>query len=96
MCDCTKNILPKIERNKILNELFSKKVIFAPYTIIDIIKDFLTGNLIKVSKSIQDVRLEICSECEYRAFKSHCSKSGCLLSLKVQFLRSVCPMGKWS
>jgi uncharacterized paraquat-inducible protein A len=71
------------------------------YNFLDVAKDALTGNLHMADAEKQEKRLSICRECEYLE-KSHldkaagtCKQCGCLMTMKVKFNNSACPLGKW-
>lgn len=50
-----------------------------------------------VSKEIAKKRFEICKSCDkFKSLLSRCGECGCLMTMKVKFSSSSCPLNKWS
>lgn len=65
------------------------------YSLKDIALDYL-NNKIEYSDNVKaNERLEICNKCPYKSSLGVCKKCGCLLSAKVKYEKSHCPIGKW-
>jgi hypothetical protein len=48
------------------------------------------------SELVQDQRRSICAGCSnYTAAEDSCSECSCLITRKVFYLHSECPIGKW-
>ena len=41
-------------------------------------------------------RMDTCNNCEHKTIINTCAVCKCILPLKVKFLFSECPKGKWS
>lgn len=66
------------------------------YNIFDVAKDVLTGNAEYADKQLQEERERICQQCEIRnELLNMCTACGCFIHLKVKFVKSECPVGKW-
>lgn len=46
------------------------------------------------TKDVIETRREICATCEF-AKLGICTKCGCVLKMKTQFVAAKCPIGKW-
>ena len=47
------------------------------------------------SERVSQDRINICNTCEYKTKINTCSVCKCILPLKVKFMFSDCPKGKW-
>ncbi|HDQ15208.1 MAG TPA: hypothetical protein ENN41_10390 [Sediminispirochaeta sp.] len=66
------------------------------YTIFNVIWDHLTGHVHMVDWEKRASRYAICEECEhFFPVTKQCLKCGCFLKLKVKYVDSSCPVGKW-
>lgn len=66
------------------------------YTIINVIKDAVTGKLQFASKDIARERLFVCKNCEaYDMFWKQCTVCGCFMPIKTKLANSDCPMNLW-
>lgn len=55
----------------------------------------MTNDINKI-KEIRNTRLEICNSCEFFVKDTTaCKRCGCIMSLKVNFVETKCPIGKW-
>ena len=71
--------------------------LFTSYNIINVIYDFLTGNLIKVSNEIIQKRINHCRSCKHLFMPTlQCKKCGCFISKKVKYAKSSCPVDTWA
>lgn len=67
-----------------------------PYTIIDVLKDLVTGKLKFAARSVREDRQTLCDDCEVRDVKKNvCTACGCWLPAKVRLAKSKCPMELW-
>ena len=64
------------------------------YSILDVIKDTLTGNAKYSEEDIVQKRLQVCNTCPNQ-IAGACSKCGCIIKLKVKYEESSCPINKW-
>lgn len=66
------------------------------YSIFDVIKDTLSGN-VKISPAeLSKRRIEICNVCpENNKVFNVCQKCGCHIPNKVKYEQSTCPLNKW-
>lgn len=58
----------------------------------------VTNGMRRVTPEEQEVRLSICSTCEYystRGIGPMCKDCGCVLSVKSSWSTENCPKGKW-
>lgn len=68
----------------------------AAYSIFDVIKDTVKGNVEKSSQQIISERIALCNVCpELKPTMRICSKCGCQVDGKVRYNKSQCPIGKW-
>ena len=66
------------------------------YNIVDVVKDFLTGNLKFADDDVVAHRLSICEPCEARnTTLNTCSVCSCYLPAKTKLVEATCPMEKW-
>ncbi|MEM2159412.1 MAG: DUF6171 family protein [Candidatus Nitrosotenuis sp.] len=66
------------------------------YSIIDVIKDELTGNAEYVSAQIKKERLYVCSSCsDFRKLSRQCGICGCFVDTKAKYEKSECPKNRW-
>jgi hypothetical protein len=66
------------------------------YTILNVIKDLVTGNLNLANKELANERTSICSQCDVRNKQLNiCTLCGCYIKAKVKLTKSNCPMGLW-
>lgn len=47
------------------------------------------------STELKSQRLNICNRCEYKTTDNSCSQCSCLLTNRVSYTDSFCPMEKW-
>jgi hypothetical protein len=59
-----------------------------------IIKNAVEGNKSLVDDDIRDKRWFTCQGCP-RLQNDRCLECGCFMKIKVAFVTSVCPLGKW-
>ena len=66
------------------------------YSIFDVLKDVVKGELNVVNKDVSQQRIEICEICpELVPMIKVCGKCGCLTTAKVKVKEATCPLGKW-
>lgn len=66
------------------------------YSIIDVAKDLITGNLKMADADTVHKRRQTCDACEARnATIDVCTVCGCPLVLKIKLQESTCPMELW-
>ena len=66
------------------------------YTIIDVLKDLVTGKLTFTTRSVKEDRQALCTVCEVRdEARNICTACGCWLPAKVRLAKSSCPMELW-
>lgn len=67
------------------------------YTIVDVIKDTLSGTIEYVSNEVQYSRIAVCKTCINRLTNivDTCKLCGCVIVVKVKYLKSACPINKW-
>lgn len=66
------------------------------YSIFDVIKDSVKGNLKISPTDLAEKRIAICNICpELVPTLMVCGKCGCLTTAKVKVELASCPMGKW-
>lgn len=65
------------------------------YTIVDVLKDAVSGNLEFVDDTIAKQRAAICDGCDIRLSRI-CTACGCFIDAKVKLTKSECPLDKWS
>lgn len=54
------------------------------------------GKGVLVGENISTLRIEECERCEYYDKKqTRCKKCGCYMKVKVKFINTQCPIGKW-
>lgn len=67
-----------------------------PYSIFDVVKDTVQGNVSKSETSLISERISICNICpELKKPLRICTKCGCQTDMKVRYKQSTCPLGKW-
>lgn len=59
-----------------------------------IVSNALSGNKTLVEQNIRDSRWSTCNDCE-RLQADRCLECGCYMKVKVAFITSECPLGKW-
>lgn len=59
-----------------------------------IVKNAVSGNKTLVEQDVRDSRWSICNGCE-RLQGDRCLECGCFMKVKVAFITSECPLGKW-
>lgn len=59
-----------------------------------IVKNALEGNASIASDELREHRWSTCKSCEFLS-NDRCSKCGCFMKVKVAFITSKCPVGKW-
>lgn len=64
------------------------------YTIINVIRDLITGKIKFATRSTVKKRSNVCSVCEVRN-SGVCTACGCIIALKVRLHESQCPMELW-
>ena len=64
------------------------------YSILDVIKDTLTGNAKYTEETMAQKRLQVCNTCPNQVAGA-CIKCGCIVKLKVKYEESSCPINKW-
>lgn len=73
-----------------------KDLIMSEYTIVNVVKDALTGNLKFVSKQTSSYRMFICQGCPaYNPKWKKCTVCGCFMPLKTKLVKASCPMENW-
>ncbi len=66
------------------------------YSIFDVIKDTVKGNVQKTESTLIAERIAICNICpELKPTFRICSKCGCQADAKVKYKQATCPIGKW-
>lgn len=66
------------------------------YSIIDVVKDELTGNAEYVNKEERLRRLNICQTCSHLTkVTRQCSLCGCFVDMKTRYAKAECGDGKW-
>lgn len=60
----------------------------------NIIKNAVTGNRTLVEDTVRETRWETCQLCP-RLQDNRCLECGCFMKVKVAFVTSKCPLGKW-
>ena len=71
------------------------------YTVADVIKDAVTGELVTTQLNIRERRMLICNQCpRIKKSKLHenldaCKECGCLLRAKTSLAKASCPLDKW-
>jgi hypothetical protein len=54
------------------------------------------GKGILVPEEVSKLRLEECGRCDYYdKQQNRCKKCGCYMKVKVKFVNTSCPVGKW-
>ena len=62
----------------------------------DVIQSMVRGDHVFTTTEIREDRQKICEGCERRdAMNNTCLECGCLLTMKIAFAASECPIGKW-
>lgn len=77
-------------------------------SVINVVKDAITGKPVAASQSVVNQRLATCVQCEYfdRYYSGmpagvaviladKCMKCGCKVKLKASVVNQQCPLGKW-
>lgn len=64
------------------------------YSIINVIKDALTGKLRLAPSEVVTDRKSICAVCEAQQ-AGICTACGCVIKFKVRVAKSECPMDLW-
>lgn len=59
-----------------------------------IVKNAVEGNPSIADDTTREQRWSTCQSCEFLA-NDRCSKCGCFMKVKVAFITSKCPVGKW-
>ena len=54
----------------------------------------IKNNLIH-DENVLKMRWDICLGCEFFKDSGRCSKCGCFMKVKTQFIHASCPVGKW-
>jgi len=73
-------------------KIMSKK----SYSIFDVIKDTVKGNVQKSDATIISDRIAVCNICpELKKPLRICGKCGCQVDAKVKYKLANCPIGKW-
>ena len=66
------------------------------YSINNLIKDGLTGNINIVSKEVKKFRIETCESCDsFSKLTRQCKICLCFCDFKSKFVESECPLEKW-
>lgn len=60
-----------------------------------IVSNAVQGNKSLVDDDIRENRLSICRTCPKFTPEERCTECGCFMKVKVAFVTSKCPMGKW-
>lgn len=60
-----------------------------------IVSSALQGNKTLVEDEIREHRISICRVCPKFTPEERCTECGCFMKVKVAFVTSVCPIGKW-
>lgn len=77
--------------NKLIGDIMTKS-----YSILDVVKDTVKGNVQKSDATLIGERIQMCSECpELKKPLRICGKCGCQVDAKVRYRQSSCPLGKW-
>lgn len=61
----------------------------------EIIKNAAQGNSTLVSDEIREHRFSLCKGCPKFTPQERCTECGCFMKVKVAFVTSKCPLGKW-
>jgi hypothetical protein len=59
-----------------------------------IVKNAVQGNATIVSDEVRESRWSTCQACPFLS-ENRCTKCGCFMKVKVAFVTSQCPEGKW-
>lgn len=59
-----------------------------------IVKNAIEGNKNLVDDDVRESRWSICQQCP-RLQNDRCLECGCFMKVKVAFVTSICPIGKW-
>jgi hypothetical protein len=66
------------------------------YSIFDIVKDTVSGNVQKTDTDQRQRRIDICNICpERNSVLNICKKCGCYIPNKTSYALATCPIGKW-
>lgn len=66
------------------------------YSIIDVVKDELTGKAEYVTKEEKLRRLSICQKCDHLTkVTRQCSLCGCFVDAKTKYAKAECDAQKW-
>lgn len=66
------------------------------YSIFDVIKDTVKGNVEKSTSDTISSRISICNICpDLKRPLRICGNCGCVIDAKVRYEKSSCPLGKW-
>jgi hypothetical protein len=65
------------------------------YGILDVAKDFATGNLQTAPAALRQSRLDLCNVCPDLSPVRVCKKCGCFVDAKTALIQTKCPVGKW-
>ena len=86
-CNCKESISVNTENKNV----YKKKT----YSILDIIKDYIFGNLVYIDLVGKSKRLNVCNICDRLSITRQCKECGCFVDLKVKYHKSNCPLNKW-
>lgn len=64
------------------------------YSLKDLAKDAITGNIETVNQEVYKTRLSICAKCPNLKLRT-CTKCGCMVDFKAKLIKSSCPIGNW-
>lgn len=64
------------------------------YDVVDVIRDTIGGNVEFSSEEQIELRKAHCVACDKKIL-GICSECGCIVEVKVKYLWSECPDGKW-
>jgi hypothetical protein len=59
-----------------------------------IVKNAVQGNSTLVDEGVKQYRWSVCQECP-QLQNDRCLECGCFMKVKVAFVTSNCPLGKW-
>jgi hypothetical protein len=66
------------------------------YSVFDVIRDVLTGNITFVPANIRTERYDQCKQCPmFLNQTKRCSVCGCFMPLKTKLTKAECPVGLW-
>tara|TARA_R110000868_G_scaffold201591_3_gene449109 strand:+ start:3020 stop:3307 length:288 start_codon:yes stop_codon:yes gene_type:complete len=62
---------------------------------VKITSNAISGNSTLVDDSVRELRIKTCRECPQFTPDERCVECGCFMKIKVAFVTSKCPIGKW-